>query len=134
MMLRHRNHIFCACSGKGSGPEVRIETFCREEGDKIFVAEFRMLSVGADMVFVLRRVFDIHIPGIPFVGEGRNTVKSPVEKDTKLGFRKPARHFKVRQRVPGVMIGTTGDHFFDLCKVLRFVFDSKHSRLLVYEV
>ena len=117
MMLRHGNHIPCTGLPEQLRPFVRVKMFCLKHGDKVLIAEFRMLPIGCNMMLILRRTLDVHIAGIPFAAEGRNTVDAPVDKDTEFGVLIPRGNPIGGQRFPGVLIGTLCNHTVNFFQV-----------------
>ena len=74
--------------------------FRLERRDKILVPEFRLRSIGGDVMGKLRRPCLIHIARVPFVAKRRNRVDSPVEEDAELGVLIPSGNLVLLQRIP----------------------------------
>lgn len=71
-----------------------------KQRDKVFITKLPLFSIRFPVMFICRHSFDVHISGIPFIGAGGHTVKSPVQKDSKLFPQKPVRHRRPRKRRP----------------------------------
>ena len=101
-MLCHRNDVACTGIFEKFRPGICIEFFRFEERDEILVAEILLLPVGFKVMLIFRRPLDIHVPRIPFIIEGRNGVKSPVNKNTELRIAEPARRLVFGERLPRI--------------------------------
>src|SRR5579884_625079 len=71
-----------------------------EHGNKVLVAELIYGSIGFDVVLILLGSLNIHISWIPFIGERRNRVESPMDKDSELCVFVPIRDFILLQGLP----------------------------------
>ena len=72
------------------------------------------------MMQVLLRAFHIHISGIPFVSECRNTVNTPVDKNSEFISCIPLRYRMLTERIPGIRVWSLCDHLIDQRKVFFF--------------
>ena len=72
------------------------------------------------MMQVLLRAFHIHISGIPFVSESRNTVNTPVDKNSEFISCIPLRRRMLTERIPGIRVWSLCDHLIDQRKVFFF--------------
>ena len=112
MMLRYGHHVSGSRLFKQISPFLRVEFFRLKHRDKILIAEFLMRPVGFHMMLKFRRSLNIHVPGIPLVGKGRNAVGAPMDKNTEFCLHEPVRHGMVPQALPGILIGSLCDYFF----------------------
>ena len=78
-----------ACFFEEVCPLVGVEFLGFEHRDKIGIAEFIRLAPGLDVMPVFRRVYIIHIAGIPFVAEGGDRVNTPVEIYSEFRIAEP---------------------------------------------
>ena len=51
-----------------------------------------MFTIGLDVMLKFRRILDVHVPGIPFVAEGRNRIDTPMDEDAELTVFEPLRN------------------------------------------
>ena len=77
-----------------------IEVLRLPHGADILPADLRRMAVVAQVVFILGRAFDIHVPGVP-VPEHRDALRSPVAPDAELGVPEPFRRFIAAQGFKG---------------------------------
>src|SRR5664279_2857270 len=63
------------------------------------------MSLVLQVVFVLLRVFDVHVARVP-VALFRNTLWTPVGPDSELGVLIPFRSLVTKKRIPGCCIWT----------------------------
>ena len=64
------------------------------------------------MMLKFRRSLNIHVPGIPLIGKGRNAVNAPMDKNTEFCLHEPVRHGMVPQALPGILIRSLCDYLF----------------------
>jgi hypothetical protein len=57
--------------------------------DEVVIRPRRHVAIVLHVVLVLGRSCNIHVAGIPLVGEGRNRVDAPVEVDAEFGVLEP---------------------------------------------
>ena len=120
MMLSNRNNKFCACFLKKLSPFLRIELLCFELRNKIFISEFIQSSIFLYMMQIFFGAFHIHISGIPLVSKCRNTIYTPVNKNSKLISCIPLRSRMLTERIPRIGIWSLCDPFIDQGKIFFF--------------
>ena len=120
MMLSNRNNKFCACFLKKLSPFLRIELLCFELRNKIFISEFIQSSVFFFVMQIFFGAFYVHISGIPLISECRNTVNTPMDKNTKFVSCVPFRSGMLAERVPRICIWSLCNHFIDQGKIFFF--------------
>ena len=91
MMLSYGYHVFGARGLEQRYPLVGVKLLALEHGDKVLVAEFRMIAVGRDMMLVCRRAFLVHKASVPVGFKGRHGTKPPVYENPELSVLKPCR-------------------------------------------
>ena len=89
MMFCHRDNISGACFPKQVSPCGGVKIFGFEHGDKIFVAKIFLAAIYLLVMAEFRTSLNIHISGIPFISKGRNTVHTPMDKNTEFGISEP---------------------------------------------
>ena len=120
MMLSNRNNKFCACFLKKLSPFLRIELLCFELRNKIFISEFIQSSVFFFVMQIFFGAFYVHISGIPLISECRNTVNTPVDKNSEFISCIPLRYRMLTERIPGIRVRSLCDHLIDQRKVFFF--------------
>jgi len=78
-------------------PGIGIEVLGFEHGDKIFVAEGGLRTVGCYVMFESLVAGDIHVAGVPLISVCRNGINAPMEKYAKLCVAKPIRRTVLRE-------------------------------------
>src|ERR1700729_1750327 len=81
-----------------------VEVFGFELGDEVFVTELGLLAVGGYVVLEGRIAGDVHVAGVPLVGEGGDRVDAPMEEDTEFGVAEPVGGLVAGERVPRGMV------------------------------
>ena len=84
MKFRNRNHIPGSRFLEQIRPLLRIKALSPKHGDKILIPKILMRPIGLDMMFVFRRILNIHISWIPFVSKRRNAEDPPVDKNPEF--------------------------------------------------
>ena len=105
---------------KKLSPFLRIELLCFELRNKIFISEFIQSSVFFFVMQIFFGAFYVHISGIPLISECRNTVNTPVDKNTKFVSCVPFRSGMLAERIPGIRVRSLCDHLIDQRKVFFF--------------
>ena len=100
MMFRYRKHITGSCRLKQFHPLRRAKMFCPKHRNKILIPEVFLQSISFSVMLICRHSFFVHVARIPLIGICRNTVNTPVYKNTKFFFRQPLRHLRFTQRCP----------------------------------
>src|SRR6185312_2270920 len=81
---------------------LRFETFGFPMRDRVFIAEFRRMTVGFDVLVVLRASLHVHVPRIPIAVFNRG-LRSPVRPNTELRVMEPFGNFVLTQRVAAAL-------------------------------
>ena len=92
MVFGHRHHILGPCLFKQVGPFFRVKLIPGKEGNQVFITKLGMFTIGLDVMLKFRRILDVHVPGIPFVAEGRNRIDTPMDEDAELTVFEPLRN------------------------------------------
>ena len=79
---------------------LRVELFRLPQGADILVSEAGRMAVVPQVVFVLGRALDIHVPGIP-VPEHGHALRPPVAPDSEFRVPEPFRSAVGTQRIKG---------------------------------
>ena len=116
----NRNYEFRSCLFKKCCPFFWIKFFCLKLRNKIFISEFIQSSIFLYMMQIFFGAFHIHISGIPLVSKCRNTIYTPVNKNSKLISCIPLRSRMLTERIPRIGIWPLCDHFIDQGKIFFF--------------
>lgn len=74
--------------------------FSPKHRNKILIPEVLLQSISFSVMLICRHSFFVHVARIPLIGICRNTVNTPVYKNTEFFFRQPLRHLRFTQRCP----------------------------------
>ena len=117
MVLRNRDHVLCAGFLKQLDPLIGIELLGRKHRDKILVTEILVGTIGLNMVFELSAALNVHVAGIPLIGESGNRENSPVYENAEFQVFVYFGNAVLRQRCPGILVTAAGDivvYFFEI--------------------
>src|ERR1035438_788976 len=89
-MISERNEIFGARLGVSLNQLFRFPLLCPPGVANVLVSKLRRMSVGFDVVVILRTALDIHAARIPVALLG-NALRTPVRPNTELSVPEPIR-------------------------------------------
>ena len=81
---------------------VGVKVFGLPQGAYVLPAELGGVSVGAQVMLVLGRVLQVHIPGVPVAAHGHG-LRTPVAPDAELRIPEPFGAFKGAERFKGCL-------------------------------
>ncbi len=100
MMLCNRHNIFSTALFKKRSPFVGVKILSLEHRNKVFVTKIFLISEVFNMKLIIGMHFIIHRSGVPLCSVRRNTVNSPMDKNSEFCIAIPFRCFVTAKRFP----------------------------------
>ena len=121
MMLGYRHHISDTRFFEHCYPFFRAEPLSFEKRNEILVSEILLIPEDLSMMpeFFMGRI--IHVTGVPFIPECRNTEYPPVDEYSDFSVHIPCRSPVIAQRSPIILISPAGNDFIYSFQIFHFV-------------